>query len=51
MIRNCCAASPLYVLESNKSKGEDLEIEKLLEEIIELIGEDIKTLYKHKKNG
>lgn len=44
MIRNCCSAAPLYVLESGKSKEEDLEIEKLLAIIIKLIGKDIKEI-------
>ena len=44
MIRNCCAASPIYVLESGKSKDEDLEIAELLSIFIELIEEDIKEI-------
>lgn len=44
MIRNCCAASPLYVLESYKSNEDDLEIEALLTRFVELIGNDIKKI-------
>lgn len=44
MIRNCCGASPIYVLESGKSKDEDLEIAELLSIFIELIEEDIKEI-------
>ena len=44
MIRNCCSASPLYILESFKSKDDDLEIVEMLARFIELIGEDIKKI-------
>ncbi|MGL5354499.1 MAG: hypothetical protein ACRDA5_14460 [Clostridium sp.] len=44
MIRNCCGAAPLYVLESFKSEEDDLEIAELLSKFIELIENDIKKL-------
>lgn len=44
MIRNCCAASPIYVLESHKSEAEDLEITELLNKFLELIGKEIKEI-------
>lgn len=43
MIRNCCAACPIYVLESGKNLEEDNEIADLLKEICNLISEDIKV--------
>lgn len=44
MIRNCCAASPIYVLESNKSKEGDIEISELLVRLLDIIGNDIKKI-------
>lgn len=44
MIRNCCSAAPLYVLESGKNEDEDLEIKELLDLFIKLIGKDIKEI-------
>lgn len=44
MIRNCCTASPLYVLESGKNKEDDLEIKELITIFIELIGEEIEKI-------
>ena len=44
MIRNCCTASPLYVLESGKNEEGNLEIEKLITVFIKLIGEEIKKI-------
>lgn len=42
MIRNCCAAIPLTVLETGKSEEEDNEISELIDTILEEIGEEIK---------
>lgn len=44
MIRNCCAASPVFVLESHKSEAEHQEVAELLTRFIELIGNDIKEI-------
>ncbi|MGL5086773.1 MAG: hypothetical protein ACRC68_13815 [Clostridium sp.] len=44
MIRNCCGASPLYILESFKSEEDDLEIADLLARFIELMRNDIKKM-------
>ncbi|GIM29384.1 hypothetical protein CPJCM30710_20500 [Clostridium polyendosporum] len=42
MIRNCCAAIPLTVLETGRSEEEDKEINELIDKILEEIGEEIR---------
>lgn len=42
MVRNCCAACPIYVLESGKNEKDDEEIRLLLMDIMRLVGENLR---------
>lgn len=42
MIRNCCAACPIIVLETGKKPEDDAEIEQLIKDIISLAKDEIK---------
>ncbi|MPQ44032.1 hypothetical protein [Clostridium tarantellae] len=42
MVRNCCAACPIVVLEKGKNEADDNELKEIIRKIIELDGENIK---------
>lgn len=46
MIRNCCAACPVTVLEKGKNEADDNELKEVLYKVVEIIGEDLKERLK-----
>lgn len=43
MIRNCCAAYPVVVLEKDKNKEEDKELIDVMKNILDIIGKELKN--------
>lgn len=46
MIRNCCAACPVTVLEKGKNEADDKELKEVLLKVVEIIGDDLKNRLK-----
>lgn len=43
MIRNCCAACPVVVLEKGKSKQDDEELKDVMDKILDIVGQELKN--------